>query len=302
MLYGIDCASHQGYPNWSQLKAEGHSFMVTKVTGEGNYVNPYWALNHDRARAAGLVPGTYDWVEPQCPGGWRSGADAARDYYRVVGSRDYGSLLTVDFETPEWANGPMGRNIEAWFRQYCYTLKELARKPVIIYSAPYFMRETGAERWGWLAEDFLYWMAAPGNASPGNQVPDSAPWPGTVTGPWQTVTIHQHQWFATSSAVVGHFDRNRYQGSLTELAGLAGLGEQGDDVKIPAPGKWTAEVVNGEAVFVWNMGGQTDEILGVAIQDIGMTVASATDPNTQVSRSIQDDVVQDFHESPRQPQ
>lgn len=48
------------------------------------------------------------------------------------------------------------------------------------------------------------------------------------------------------------------------------------------------------------MGGQTPQILGVAIGDLGMTVQSATEPGVQVSRSIQQNNTGDFHESPRQ--
>lgn len=297
MLYGVDVASHQREPDWAGLKAEGHSFMVTKVTGEGRYVNPYWALNHDRARAAGLVPGTYDWVEPQ-GAGELSGGEAARDYLRVVGSRDFLSLLCVDFETPEWADGPLGRNIEAWFREYCYTLKELARKPIIIYSAPYFMRETGAERWDWLGKDFIYWMAAPGNASPTNQVPDNAPWPGTVTGPWKVVTIHQHQWFGTSPSVVGHFDRDRYRGNATDLLALAGAGENmGADVREPQPGKWTAYVnEQGETIMVQNFGGNTSKIVGSRIVDVGVSVESATEPGKILDRSFKNEQAQPWQE------
>lgn len=297
MLYGVDCASHQGYPDWPQLKAEGHSFMVTKVTGEGEYVNPYWRDNHDRARAAGLIPGTYDWVEPQNAAS-QSGEEAARDYLRVVGARLFNSLLCVDFETPEWATGVLGRNIEPWMREYMYTLRDLSHKMVIPYSAPYFMRETGAEHWDWLAKDFLYWMAAPG---PAEQLPDTAPWPPTVTGPWQMVTLHQHQWHASSSAVRGNFDRNRFRGTYGDLL-LYANGEFGGDVREPEAGKFTAYVNDqGEPIFVWNVGGQTppDGIVGINVQDLGMTVKSATEPGMVLDRSVQGNVVHEFN-PPRQ--
>lgn len=300
MLFIIDCASHQGYPDWAQLKAEGHQGMITKVTGEQNYVNPYWSRNHDAARAAGLVPGTYDWVEPE-NAEWQDPEIAAIDYYRTVGARDYGSLLAVDFESPTWATGPLGTNIEGWMRRYMFALRELARKTIVFYSAPYFMRETGAERWGWLPQVAVYWMAAPGPKPQQFPVPDDADWPGPQTGPFESVTIHQHQWFATSGAVRGNFDRNRFQGSHADLGRLAGVTTTEAEVKEPEPGKWTTYInEQGNAMFVWNMGGQTDKILGVAAVDLGMTVQSASEPNTQVSRSIQGGVVTDFHESPKQ--
>jgi hypothetical protein len=303
MLYGIDCASHQGNMDYRQLAAEGHSFLICKVNGEGNYVNPYWRSQHDGARAAGMIPGTYDWVEPQGAGSM-TGAQAAEDYLRTVGERGFGSLLTVDFESPEWYTGPLGRNIEPWMRDYLYTLRTKSGKEVIIYTAPYFLRETGAQRWDWLGRDFLYWMAAPGNATGShNMLPDTVAWPGTIVGPWDTVLIHQHQWFAESTAVRQHFDRNRYQGTKAELAQLTltrDLQKGAAQVREPEAGKYTAYInTQGEPIFVWNMGGKTPQILGIDVKDLGMTVASATEPDKQVSASIQNQVVGLYHESER---
>lgn len=306
MLYIIDCASHQGLPDWAQLKAEGHAGMITKVTGEGHYVNPYWEQNVVAAKAAGLVTGVYDWVQPQMAA-QLSPREAAADYLRVVGGHLDGALLTVDFEDPEWHTGPLGRNIEEYMRVYLYALKELSGKEVIVYTAPYFLAETGARHWSWGARDFHYWIAAPGNATgTHNMLPDSAPWPsGTLIAPWVTAVLHQHQWFARSSAVRQHFDRNRFNGTMNDLLKLAGQQElsKGEGiVREPAAGKFTAyENDKGEAVFVWNMGGEVgpDGILGIHVGDLGMTVDSATEPGKQVSRSIQSNEVHLFHTSDR---
>ena len=304
MLFGIDCASHQGYPDWEQLAREGHTFMVTKVNGEGAYVNPYWRENHDRARAAGLIPGSYDWVEPQMAQ-FMTGEEAAADYLRVVGDRLRGSLLTVDFESPEWNRGILGSDVEEWMKRYLYALKQRSRQEVIVYSAPYFMRETGAQRWAWMGQDFKYWMAAPGSATgTHNMLPDTVAWPATVTGPWRQVLIHQHQWFARSPAVRQHFDRNRFRGTRAELAALTLKHGEVSEVQVPEPGKFTAYVdpVTRNPIFVWNMGGQAgpDGILGIDIKDMGMTVASATEEGMQVSASIQNTSVQPHHASRRQ--
>jgi lysozyme len=212
MLFGLDIASYQHYPDFAQLAREGHDFMLTKVTGEGSYVNPYWSLNRDNARAAGLIVGTYDWVEPQ---GDQTGPEAAEDYLAIVGPRQPGDLLCVDFETPQWASGPLGAAIEPWMRAYLYTLRDRAGQPVIIYTAPYFLNETGASGWAWMCEAnrFHLWQAAPG---PGMMADDSF-WPATPL-PFHETTIHQHQWHATSPAIAGEFDRNRFRGTRAELA------------------------------------------------------------------------------------
>lgn len=219
MLYGLDWASHQGAIDFDQLRAEGHSFAIGKCTGESNYVNPTYAENHQRALRAGLVTGSYDWVEPQDP---RDPEWLAADYLRCVeslGGRPPGHLLTVDFETPDWFKGSRGRGgVEDFMRRYLYTLRQLAGQPIIVYTAPYFLQETGGTGWGWLGRDFLYWMAAPG----AGMVPDDAPWQTPLGPPWSRVTLHQHQWYARSGAIGSgaNFDRNRFNGTLAELRAI----------------------------------------------------------------------------------
>lgn len=304
MIYGLDIASHQGICDMAQLRQEGHDYCIAKCTGEGDYINPFYRPNHDRAVAAGLITGSYDWIEPQDA---RSGAWLAGDYLRAIGPRPAGHLLCVDFETPEWHTGPRGRDIEAFMREYLYTLKDRAAQPVIVYTAPYFLIETGAQHWAWLGRDFLYWMAAPGPATgPNNMLPDDAPWPGTVTGPWSVATLHQHQWYAQSAAIGSgaHFDRNRFRGDRAALLALGYQGTGGEtqpqeenDVQEPPEGKFTAYINKaGNPIFVANFGGKTPRIDGINVQDLGLSVESATEPGVILDRSIVANEVKPYHD------
>ncbi len=318
-LFGIDWASHQGDIDFNQLKAEGHTFGIGKATGEGDYVNPTYAANHQRAAAAGMITGSYDWIEPQDA---REPEWLAADYLRVVealGGRPKGHLLTVDFETPDWYSGPRGRDIEDFMRRYLYHLKDLAGQPVIVYTAPYFLQETGAVGWDWLGRDYLYWMAAPGGATgTDDQLPDDGPWQRPLGPPWQTVTLHQHQWYARSSAIGSgaNFDRNRFNGTRAQLAALGyqggisqaeviggSLGKIIDmqevaavanTIAIPEDGKFTAQIINGQTVFIWNAGGEAVAIDGINVVDIGVSVVNK-DGET-FDRSIQGQAVQVWHE------
>lgn len=298
MIYGVDVASWQGYPDWPLLKQQGHEFMISKVTGEGSYINSYAVANIERARAAGLVVGGYDWVEPQSG---MTGEAAARDYLRVldaIGARQPGDLLTVDYETPDWMNGPYGRSIEPFMKAYLYTLRDEGGQPVIVYTAPYFLKETGAERWDWLGQDFAYWIAAPG---PTAMLPDDAPWPsGALVKPWAQAIMHQHQWHARSAAVQGEFDRNRFNGTREQLLayGRGGAPKEGQ-VKEPAAGTATQYLnERGELVAVVNFGGEATKILGVDYQDIGGRVENAQ--GATYHRSLQQGVMQGWVKEPAQ--
>jgi len=211
--FGVDIASYQGHPDFVQLRRDGHDYAISKLTGEGSYVNPYCAQNATNARAAGLIWGCYDWVEPQS---WANDDDAraaARDYLAHM-DLHAGDLITVDFETPDWHTGPLGTNIESAMRAYMETLWETTQTKIGLYSGPYFLQETGAVNWAWLgdAARYYYWEAAPG----AGMMADDSFWPAT-TPPFATVALHQHQWHAADPGVVGEFDRDRFQGTIAEL-------------------------------------------------------------------------------------
>jgi GH25 family lysozyme M1 (1,4-beta-N-acetylmuramidase) len=310
-ITGYDYASHQDYPDWGRL-AVGHDFAICKVTGEGAYINPYAELNLARSHAAGLLSGAYDWVEPQNSPLLPTGEDAANDYLRVldaVGAWRPGFLLGVDWETPQWFTGPLGRNVEEYMRRYFFRLRdEYVRRGgrrVLCYTAPYFLQETGGVNWSWLPEVADYWMAAPGDATgPDDMLPDTAPRQTPLGPPWSVVTMQQHQWYASAPGLVGQIDRDRFFGTRAQLAAL-GLGSQdldktgGDDVKEPPEGKFTAYVNSqGNPIFVWNMGGTAGPggIRGINVQDLGMTVDSASEPGVPLDRSIQGNVVQLYHD------
>lgn len=307
MIFGYDYASHQGYPNWPQLKP-GHDFAICKVTGEGSYVNPYAATNLARSHDAGFITGGYDWVEPQNSAALPTGEDAANDYLRVLDALAAwrpGFLLGVDWESPEWATGPLGRNVEEYMRRYFFRLRdEFVRRGghrPLCYTAPYFLQETGGIDWSWLPEVADYWMAAPGPATgPDDMLPDTIAWQRPLGPPWSVVTIHQHQWYASAPGLIGPIDRDRFNGTREQLLALglgsADLGKEGE-VQEPPEGKFTAYInARGNPIFVWNAGGVTPRIDGINVQDLGISVESATEPGVILDRSIQGNEVKLYHD------
>jgi hypothetical protein len=295
MIFGGDFSSWQGEPDFAGLKGEGIVFAFHKGPGEGNYVSPVAARNIRACHDAGLITGIYDWTEPQSG---MAGGDMARDFLRTAAALGHraGDLLATDFETPDWFTGPAGRNIEPIMRQYVLTLLE--QQDLFFYTGPYFLDETGARDWAWLNDPRIhFWEAAPG----AGMLPDNSDWPAGYS-PFGRPLIHQHQWHATSRYVVGEFDRNRFPGTRAELASY-GLfvpqRPQEGEVQEPPEGKYTAyKSTSGNPIFVWNMGGQVGPggILGINVQDLGMTVDSATEPGTPIDRSIQGQEVKPFHD------
>lgn len=311
MLYLIDHASHQGIIDMQRLKDLGHSAEIGKATGEGNYVNPNYAQNHAAAIAAGLITGSYDWVEPQDA---RDPEFLAEDYLRVVdtlGGRPKGHLLGVDFETPEWFTGPRGREVEDFMRRYVMRLLEISGQGIEFYTGPYFMQETGGVNWGWLNHPKIrLWLAAPGEG----MMADDSYWPNVDIRPFTEASIHQHQWHAMDRAIGSgaEFDRNRFRGTIIDLAANGAQGaatvarkeaiavvDERHFIAVPPRGKWSGEVINGVGVLVLAFDGETtpDGIVGIDIVDVGITVKSATEEGVTISMSFKDEQFTGFQEN-----
>lgn len=308
LLFGTDMYSGQGRPDVARLADEGYAFLFEKATGENDYVNSYRNVVRRDVRALNVKAGKkrmyygdYDWVEPHRADAL-PGAAAALDYWRVINSDapvEDGDFVNVDYESNIWFTGIMGRNIEPFMRPYLYTLSDLARRIIVIYTAKYFLDETGATNWLWLADEtrFALWQAAPG---PDQAMPDNSFWPATPA-PFGRTVIHQHDWHGTSPAVQMEFDRNRFWGNFADLGKYARIfgSQEGGEVQEPAAGKVTWYVnANGEPIMAWNMGGQTKKIRNVNIVNLGMEVESATQPGVIVGASIFNGVQQPFYERP----
>lgn len=304
MIFGWDEASWQGIPNiLRMIQVYRYLFCFEKITGEGNYVNLIWVAIRALCRQCGVLFGGYDWVEPHLMASDEDGVFYARDYLRVYTDRQPGEIVGVDFESPLWASGPLGRNIESAMRAYFFTLRDEGGGKVLVYTARYFLQETGASAWAWLCEanGFYLWQAAPGATG---TLPDDADWPGTPA-PFAATAVHQFDWYGTNDAVAGNFDRNRFLGTIEELRALglpggapAGPPTQEGEVQIPPAGKWGFQITEaGETVVALNFGGKTTRVSSVRIADIGVGVESATEPGVIDYRSFKDEQALDWHEA-----
>ncbi|MFI8976924.1 peptidoglycan DD-metalloendopeptidase family protein [Nocardia asteroides] len=61
--FGIDIASYQAGLNLDRVAAEGFAYVIAKVTEGNGYRNPYYEVQRDGARRAGLLFGAYHYVD-----------------------------------------------------------------------------------------------------------------------------------------------------------------------------------------------------------------------------------------------
>lgn len=89
-VYGIDIASYQTGINLAEVKAEGFTFVIAKVTQGSSYVDPAWPAFRDGAGANGLTLVGYHYVTLDQP------AAQAQNLIRHLG---HSSIpLMLDFE------------------------------------------------------------------------------------------------------------------------------------------------------------------------------------------------------------
>jgi lysozyme len=82
-IRGIDISHHQGRIDWQAVAADDVAFAYIKASEGGDYIDPAFADNRRRARAAGVKTGAYHFFT-LC----RNGSDQARHFLTVLRGQD----------------------------------------------------------------------------------------------------------------------------------------------------------------------------------------------------------------------
>lgn len=56
---GVDVSRHQGFIDWTKVRARGFSFAYLKATEGSDWVDPFYISNRDGARSSGMLVGAY---------------------------------------------------------------------------------------------------------------------------------------------------------------------------------------------------------------------------------------------------
>jgi GH25 family lysozyme M1 (1,4-beta-N-acetylmuramidase) len=203
MLTGVDVSHHQGEIAWPQVRAAGYDFMLCKVTQGLGFEDARWRANRDGARAAGLVPGCYHFLERD------SGGRQARRFAALVGD-PAGHLVALDAETPGARPDPTYADVLDFADEW-RTVS--GGHPLLLYTG----------RWWWVGH--LGDPPAPASvAGLWNSQYNDAPF--AAYGGWQAETIRQHTSAATVPGVAGSCDANRFAGTPADLLTLTGPQEE----------------------------------------------------------------------------
>lgn len=132
---GVDVSHHRGDIDWAAARSDGVAFAYIKATEGGDFVDPRFHENWEKARAAGLVVGAYHFFT-FC----RDGASQARHFLATV-PRAVDSLPpAVDLEfTGNCSRAPVWSDLSRELHAFLELVRAAyGREPVLYMTREFF--------------------------------------------------------------------------------------------------------------------------------------------------------------------
>lgn len=145
----VDVSNNNGHVDFGAIKRAGAVGVYLKVTEGTNFVDPYYASNYTRAKAAGLKVGGYHFAHP------KNSATAEVAFFLKHLRLAKGDLKPVlDLETTD---GIIGSHVHAFGSAFLDELKKKIGERGVLYSGSYFLSANGL-----LHRPELKWIASYG--------------------------------------------------------------------------------------------------------------------------------------------
>jgi lysozyme len=201
----IDLSHHNKSPDFQKAKAAGIVGVIHKASEGLTYVDPTYAGNRRKALAAGLLWGAYHFGSGGNPAG-------QADHFLDVVAPGPADLLVLDFE--ESFSGPTMTLQEA--RQFIVRIQARVGRSPGLYSGSHIKQLLGSRHDPILVQCFL-WLAQYGDTP-------------VVPANWPTWTLWQYTDGSMGPlphtvAGIGHCDRSKFNGTLSNLKRLWGVVE-----------------------------------------------------------------------------
>jgi lysozyme len=206
---GIDVSKWNGAWEATKSKTAGAAFVFIK-SSQATYTDPFFVVNWQKAKDAGLLRGAYHYLDYTKPG-----AEQANYFLDLLGN-DPGELPpTVDFEQQRSDNN--GAAARVTLREFTEQMKTRGKLP-ILYTAPGFWLQYGDTTSYW--NQFPLWVA---HYTTGGVPRVPAPWTSWLF--WQYTSKGDGTPYGTESY---NIDMNYYNGSQEQLYAFAGVQPQVD--------------------------------------------------------------------------
>lgn len=212
---GIDIASFQ-HPGgasiaWASV-AQSNKFVIVKATEDDDYTNTYYAGDVAKARAAGLIVGSYHFLAPKSKTG-HSGAEQAQYFLSKASIKpgDLPPMLDVETSTLYGGTLPSVADVMGWLVK---VENATGRKP-LVYIEYYTLQALG--------------FPSQLKGYPMN-VPAYGSCPSYPSGwPTKNLVMWQHTSTRHVSGISGNVDGDKFYGSFAELQAFAGMNDDDGD-------------------------------------------------------------------------
>lgn len=196
-VYGLDIYHGDPISNWSDV-AKQNAFVFLKATEGTTYIDPTFLKRRDDARSVGLLVGAYHFFHPNL-----NPITQANHFLSVVGDLQKGDLPCVlDFESHD---GISVANQIAMALQFLKIVEDKTGLIPIIYASPSFINEIGNPE---DLKKYPLWVANYGVNAP------------HIPKPWDQYTFWQMSDSAIIPGIIGHCDKDLFNGSIDELRTL----------------------------------------------------------------------------------
>ena len=201
IVEGIDVSYYQGTINWSAVAGDGIKFAIVRVSDGTTFRDPQFSNNWNGARAAGLYRGVYQFFRPQ-----QDPIAQADIVVAAVGRLGPGDLPAVcDVEAP--SPGVTPAQYTAVLHRWVDRVTAGTGRAPIIYTGRYYWDPYVA------SNDFNtlpLWHAQYTSAACPN-----------INDRWSDWAMWQYTSSGRVAGISGNVDRNRWNGTLEQLAEFA---------------------------------------------------------------------------------
>lgn len=176
---GIDVSHWQSFIDWPLVARSGKKFAFVKVTEGTTFLDNRYAINHSRARTAGVVVGGYHYAQPNATPG---DAVAEADWFVSNLNLMSGDMRpALDLET---ANGLDVPTLQQWVRDWLARVHELTGEHATIYVSRAFWRDRVGNTTEAALDGSALWLSKWNVESPETWLPASD-WAGYRWSFWQ---------------------------------------------------------------------------------------------------------------------
>lgn len=186
---GIDVSQWQGEIDFEKVKNDNIRVVYIRSSEGFGYTDPYFRVNYEKAKAAGLKVGFYHYMTAKTP---EQARIQARLFVSLIKNMDFDCRLAMDYE---YFYGLNKAQINAAARTFLSEVQRLSGKAVVLYSDAYDAAEV------FEITQYPVWVADYGTSEPQN-------------GNWKTWIGFQYTDAGRINGIIGRVDRDKFTSEI----------------------------------------------------------------------------------------